>query len=368
MSALAAALAAFASSQPLVVADSDDHPADLDLRPSSPVSLPSLSHSGVSSSSSSLYDVPAPSVLASMDRPNDHLAVLLEKDLWKPDRLASVCDNFYCRVSFGLFERRHHCRKCGGVFCGACTQRTTPLLDTSNLPFVHPPRNHRIVEYESPESPIVNARVCDDCYDQVYGVRSSPHTPTRPSMKRSHSHPISMFKMPLSALSRRDGSDSSLSSRGSLPSDSPTSQRTRSLRPSGSNSSLNTTHSAHSNSCQRTRNTSTLRTAHLPLSIQLERSYGELDAYPLRRSSVLCKATGGGRWEPKQSPVLDGYRPPVVGGKAPYELEMEREEREERRRRQNPIITDGEIRYRYMSQRPESVDVVLSRRSPQATN
>jgi hypothetical protein len=83
---------------------------------------------------------------------------------------------------------------------------------------------------------------------------------------------------------------------------------------------------------------------------------------------VLCKATGGGRWEPKQSPVLDGYRPPVVGGKAPYELEMEREEREERRRRQNPIITDGEIRYRYMSRRPESVDVVLSRRLPQATH
>lgn len=77
----------------------------------------------------------------------------------------------------------------------------------------------------------------------------------------------------------------------------------------------------------------------------VEKSYGELDAYPLRRSSVLCKATGGGRWEPKQEPVLVGYRPP--GGKAIYEIEMEREEAEERLRKLNPVIKDGEFQYRF---------------------
>jgi hypothetical protein len=70
-----------------------------------------------------------------------------------------------------------------------------------------------------------------------------------------------------------------------------------------------------------------------------EPSYGELDAYPLRRSSAICKATGGGRWEPKQSPPHPGYR--IPGGKAPFEVEMEQEEEQERLRRLNPIVRDG---------------------------
>lgn len=65
---------------------------------------------------------------------------------------------------------------------------------------------------------------------------------------------------------------------------------------------------------------------------------GELAAYPLRHASAICKASGGGRWEPK--PVnLVGYRP--HGTKLPYEIELEREEEEKRRERENPIIIDG---------------------------
>lgn len=55
----------------------------------------------------------------------------------------------------------------------------------------------------------------------------------------------------------------------------------------------------------------------------------------------MCKATGGGRWEPKQEPALVGYRPPVPGAKAAYELEIEEQEREERARKANPIVRDG---------------------------
>lgn len=106
-------------------------------------------------------------------------------------------------------------------------------------------------------------------------------------------------------------------------------RKTHSLCAAPSSSSLN--------SVRRT----PLRTAHLTLPADLERSYGELDSYPLRRSSIVCKATGGGRWEPKQEPVDVGYRPPVPGGKAPFELQMEREEKEARQRRENPIVRDG---------------------------
>ncbi len=91
------------------------------------------------------------------------------------------------------------------------------------------------------------------------------------------------------------------------------------LRQKPSISSLDTQSSASSSSAPtRPRRTRlTVRTQPLPLPQELERSYGELDAYPLRRCSVLCKATGGGRWEPKPCIVLDGYRLPVPGGKAP---------------------------------------------------
>ena len=80
--------------------------------------LPSLTHScASSSSSSSLHSVP--------ERTNEHLAILLPKALWKvrhtppymatacnnlpsqPDSQASKCDNLYCRVKFSLFERKH---------------------------------------------------------------------------------------------------------------------------------------------------------------------------------------------------------------------------------------------------------------------
>ena len=73
---------------------------------------------------------PAPSPIATEPdvlRPNEHLAVLLPKSLWKasvidtsapahvahlrrdaqPDSQASRCDIFLCSKSFSIFERRH---------------------------------------------------------------------------------------------------------------------------------------------------------------------------------------------------------------------------------------------------------------------
>ncbi|KIM48478.1 hypothetical protein M413DRAFT_22967 [Hebeloma cylindrosporum] len=303
----------------------------------SPSSVPSLSHSSPSSSSSSLSDLP----IGPVDRPNEHLAVLLPRQLWKPDSSSSACDNFYCRAPFSLFyERKHHCRKCGGVFCGSCTSRTTPLLDTSNLSILQPPRNIPISAFESPSSPIINSRVCDDCWDQIHGCPTTPHTPDiRPSFKRALSNPIALLKFPLSPNPAQSPSSSPVDDLLS-PNFKP---RSRSLRTTPSVSSFDTQSSSTSNPTPSRR--ITVRTAHLPLPQDLERSYGELDAYPLRRSSLMCKATGGGRWEPKQSPVLDGYRHPVPGGKAPFELEMERQEMLQRKQTQN-LVKDGPFQYR----------------------
>ncbi|KAH9045129.1 FYVE zinc finger-domain-containing protein, partial [Lactarius pseudohatsudake] len=136
------------------------------------------------------------SLSSSTPAPNEHLAVLLSRNLWKQDTDAPYCDTFVCRKPFTLMERCHHCRKCGGIFCAACSSRTTPLLDTASLPFIYPPRGTPISTYASPTSPVLPARICDTCYAQIHGNPSprslssptcssmSVPTPTRPARAR----------------------------------------------------------------------------------------------------------------------------------------------------------------------------------------
>ncbi|CAG8784012.1 4186_t:CDS:2, partial [Gigaspora rosea] len=40
------------------------------------------------------------------------------KTHWKADSEAKKCTMTYCNRVFNLFERRHHCRRCGDIFCG----------------------------------------------------------------------------------------------------------------------------------------------------------------------------------------------------------------------------------------------------------
>ena len=71
--------------------------------PASTASLPSLTDAGSSSSCSSLASISSPLTPA----PNEHLAVLLPRNLWKQDTDAPYCDTFVCRKPFTLMERRH---------------------------------------------------------------------------------------------------------------------------------------------------------------------------------------------------------------------------------------------------------------------
>lgn len=65
----------------------------------------------------------------------------VEPPLWIPDDEAPRC--MACALAFTTFRRRHHCRNCGRVFCGACSSTTAPL----------------------PKFGLVKAvRVCRDCY------------------------------------------------------------------------------------------------------------------------------------------------------------------------------------------------------------
>ncbi|XP_022220646.2 lateral signaling target protein 2 homolog [Drosophila obscura] len=76
-------------------------------------------------------------------------AATLAPPAWIPDGKAPRCMS--CQTPFTAFRRRHHCRNCGGVFCGVCSNATAPL----------------------PKYGLTKAvRVCRDCYVREVQARS----------------------------------------------------------------------------------------------------------------------------------------------------------------------------------------------------
>ncbi|CAI9097345.1 OLC1v1033745C1 [Oldenlandia corymbosa var. corymbosa] len=50
--------------------------------------------------------------------------VNVSRDFWMPDQSCRVC--YECDSQFTIFNRRHHCRLCGRVFCARCTSNSIP--------------------------------------------------------------------------------------------------------------------------------------------------------------------------------------------------------------------------------------------------
>eukprot|EP00850_Spirogloea_muscicola_P021090 SM000236S08010 [mRNA] locus=s236:32096:39696:- [translate_table: standard] len=67
-----------------------------------------------------------------------------EKQHWVPDEAVVKCSS--CASDFGTFNRRHHCRNCGDIFCDKCTRGRTPL---------------------TAELDALPVRVCDRCLAEV---------------------------------------------------------------------------------------------------------------------------------------------------------------------------------------------------------
>lgn len=87
-----------------------------------------------------------------------------EKDHWVPDEAVSKCTG--CGSDFSAFNRRHHCRNCGDVFCDKCTQGRTPLTADDNA------------------QPV---RVCDRCMVEVtQRLSKAKDTTSRPVILQSH--------------------------------------------------------------------------------------------------------------------------------------------------------------------------------------
>ena len=54
---------------------------------------------------------------------------------WDPDESQHACTS--CKDVFSVFRRRHHCRKCGGLFCSTCSNRVL----TNVRGYKHPVRS-----------------------------------------------------------------------------------------------------------------------------------------------------------------------------------------------------------------------------------
>ncbi|KAL1837916.1 hypothetical protein VTJ49DRAFT_3262 [Mycothermus thermophilus] len=66
-----------------------------------------------------------------------------------PDHESTMCDHAACKRTFSYFTRRHHCRKCGNIFCDQHSALEVPLDQGANFN----PRG-------------VPSRACDHCYAQ----------------------------------------------------------------------------------------------------------------------------------------------------------------------------------------------------------
>ncbi|KIY51177.1 hypothetical protein FISHEDRAFT_56718 [Fistulina hepatica ATCC 64428] len=351
MSALSRMLAALENSpvDACHVVEQQQQQHQIPLRPTDLVPIDTTQTTAYAESSASASSEPESSL--------EHLAVLLPRNLWNAD--ASQCDFFTCRRPFTWFDRRHHCRKCGGAFCAAHSSHTTPLLDTSNLAFVFPPAHMPLEAYESPQAPIRNERVCDYCWKQIRGTSSGRCGPSAPSSatatESNSSIPGTPELMPDEEFPTlpRVNEDGAVSGPPS-PLRTPSPRDVYCLRSQPSLASLKSSVSSQSSSSSAA--AAAIARRRYPSIVREPepetRSYGELDAYPLRHPSGVCKVAGGGRWKPRPVTVLSGYRVPVPGGKAPYELEMEREEREARLRQRKPLVQDGCFQYRFELQEP----------------
>lgn len=67
---------------------------------------------------------------------------------WKADNEVTACEN--CRNQFSFVRRRHHCRRCGGIFCDACTKKRRTIRDP-------------LSEEGRLRGPVKDCRVCDRC-------------------------------------------------------------------------------------------------------------------------------------------------------------------------------------------------------------
>lgn len=108
-----------------------------------------------------------------------HVLAIANMNRNQPDPESSICDDPTCKRGFSYFVRRHHCRRCGHIFCDWHSSYVLPLDQDANF---------------NPRAAL--SRACNHCFQEVkelhsrHGSQSSsstasaPHPPSTPVTAR----------------------------------------------------------------------------------------------------------------------------------------------------------------------------------------
>ncbi|KAL4216568.1 hypothetical protein ACF0H5_024291 [Mactra antiquata] len=86
----------------------------------------------------------------------------ISKTHWKQGDSRSTCYNGECKKKFSLLERKHHCRRCGEVFCDTCVQYRRRLS---------------FLAHYDPGGKLY--KVCKTCFDEGGNIEIYTHSLTK---------------------------------------------------------------------------------------------------------------------------------------------------------------------------------------------
>lgn len=98
---------------------------------------------------------------------NDQFKEINKRNIysWVKDDAVNECYN--CNIGFTLFNRRHHCRGCGRIFCHSCSSKRIELSkDIGSFP--RSPESNIILSFLKNYSNVEKeVRVCNICYARI---------------------------------------------------------------------------------------------------------------------------------------------------------------------------------------------------------
>lgn len=107
-----------------------------------------------------LVDNKAPDANMGVSPENDVVRMVRKRKLSKPVEDHTVDSCFSCKTQFTLFNRKHHCRACGRIFCSACSSKNIEITSDKEIGY----QQSSIFRYLYSDK---NVRVCDACYNDL---------------------------------------------------------------------------------------------------------------------------------------------------------------------------------------------------------